>query len=260
MPFPTSARRILNGVLFSTLLGVGALAEAQTYPFPEHNRIQVQAQAEISVAPDMATLDARLWERTPAVVQKDDTPSDPQALAQARQRLEQRTAELIRTLEQAGLVSQAINAGSLMVRPDYIQGPSSEGGPGETLVRTQLERPIKLRIDDLAQLPVILDALTQAGVNALEGVTYDLKDRDAASDRALTKALEKARRKAQLIAETLGVEIGRVSNVQENNAPIFAPRTYAMRADTMESKAATEYRPGEITLESTVSVDWDIAK
>lgn len=254
-----SYKSLLNALLLGGLLGFGAIAQAQAHPpAPESHRIQVQAQAEISVAPDMATLDARLWESTPAIARSEDAQSDPQALAEARERLEARTGELIRTLEKAGLDSAAITAGSLMVHPDYVQQPASGDEPGETLVRTQIERPISLRIDDLNQVPVILDALTRAGVNALDGITYDLEDRSAATDKALTRALEKARHKAELMASTLGVGLGQVIGIQETNAMPYAPQMMAMRADAMESKAAPQYRPGEITIESGVSVAWGI--
>ncbi|SHE88534.1 hypothetical protein SAMN02745148_01320 [Modicisalibacter ilicicola DSM 19980] len=251
--------RLLSGLLLAGLIGWGATAQAQTRPsMPAPHRIQVQAQAEIKAEPDMATLSARLWERTPAIARSEDAQTDPEALAEARKRLEDRTGELIRTLEQAGVSSKAIDAGSLSVRPDYVQRPMRDNKPSEPLVRTQLERPISLRIDDLERLPIILDALTQAGVNALDGVTYDLKDRSAATDDALTQALEKARHKARLMASTLGVELGRVLSIQETNAPVFAPRMMAMSADMERGGSSPEYRPGEITIDAEVSVAWEI--
>ncbi|TDX32335.1 uncharacterized protein YggE [Modicisalibacter xianhensis] len=245
-------------LLLSTCLAGTASAQIAPQELPQ--RIQVQAQAEISVAPDMATLQARLWERTPAIAQAAASRTNPEALAQARERLEKRTGELIRALERAGLDSSAISAGSLLIRPDYVQAPSRQGESEAPLVRTQLERPISVRIDTLDRVPTILDALTQAGVDSLDGINYELKDRDAASDQALAKALQKARGKAQLIADTLGIELGQVQNVQENTPPTFAPRMAAMRADGMESKMQAEYRPGEITIETAVSVDWGIAE
>lgn len=257
MPAPTFLTFPLVVVLGACLT---ATASAQTAPHPLPQRIQVQAQADVSVTPDMATLEARLWERTPAVAQADDTQADRAALGQARERLEKRTGELIRTLEQNGLDKQAISAGSLLIRPDYVQAPAHQGETEAPLVRTQLERPISVRIGDLGRVPAILDALTQAGVNSLDGITYDLKNRDAASDQALKRALEKARAKAELIADTLGVKLGRVQNVQESALPVFAPHMATMRADGMESKTQAEYRPGEITIETGVSVDWGIAQ
>lgn len=258
-PITRSSRTLLSTLLLGSLLGWGAVAHAQSHSsIPEPNRLQVQAQAELSVTPDMATLNARLWERTPAIAQREDAQTDPQALAEARERLEARSGELIRTLEEAGLDSKAIHAGSLSVRPDYIQAPQRDGESSERLVRTQLERPVTLRIENLDQLPSILDALTTAGVNSLDGVSYDLKDRDAATDRALTQALQRAHHKAQLMADALDVELGQVLNVHETNAPVFNPRMVAMSANYKESRAAPEYRPGEIIIEAGVNVAWEI--
>ncbi len=258
-------RSLLAALLFGGLLGAAGTAQAQTQAqllpgeTPKH-RLQVQAQAELSVAPDMATLDARLWERTPSIAQDGSEQADPGALAEARDKLEARTGELIRQLESQGIDAAAISAGSLSVRPDYIQQPGDNGNPGPTLVRTQLERPISLRIDDLSRLPAILDALTQAGVDALDGVTYELKDRDAATDKALTQALDKARHKARLMAEALDIQLGQVIQVEETEAPRYSAQMMTMRSDAMQSKAAPEYRPGEITLDASVRVAWSIAE
>nr|WP_299240872.1 SIMPL domain-containing protein [uncultured Halomonas sp.] len=258
---PLSGRTLAGSLILGSLLGWATTAQAQTpshAPVSESQRVQVQAQAEIKAEPDMATLNARLWERTPAIARTEDAPSDPQALAEARKRLEKRTGELIRTLEQEGLKANAITAGSLSVRPDYVHRQVKKDEPPETLVRTQLERPISLRIENLEGLPAILDALTEAGVDALDGVTYDLKDRDAATDKTLTQALQKARHKAQLMASTLGVELGQVLNIQETNAPVFAPRMMAMSAEAKQGGGAPEYRSGEITIDAGVSVEWEI--
>lgn len=254
-------RALLAALLLGGLLGATGAAQAQGLPGEtfEH-RLQVQAQSELNVAPDMATLNARLWERTPSIAQDSSKQADPKVLSEARDKLEARTGELIRQLESQGIDSAAISAGSLSVRPDYIQKPGDNGNPGETLVRTQLERPISLRIDDLSRLPAILDALTQAGVDALDGVTYDLKDRDAATDKALSQALDKARHKARLMAKTLDIQLGQVIQVEETGAPRYSPQMMLMRSDAMESKAAPEYRPGEITLEASVRVAWSIGE
>ncbi len=238
------------GLLVGALLATPALAQDS----PDR-QLNVQAQATLEVVPDKATLSARLWERTPLLA-VDATP-DPEALGEARARLEERTGELIRTLEAAGLDGEAINAGSLQVRPDQVH--SQHDGEREVRVRTQLERPIQLSLSDLEQVPTILDALTEAGVDALDGIQYDLMDRDAATDRALAQALERARHKAELMAETLGVELGGVLRVQETQAPVFMPRMMSARADMAESGGApAEYRPGRIAIDAGVDVSWEI--
>ncbi|WIX31290.1 SIMPL domain-containing protein [Salinicola sp. JS01] len=241
------------GLLAGLSLATPALADKTPH------ELRVQANATLSVAPDTATLDARLWERTPAQAQGSETSGDAAALKQARERLEQRTGELIRTLEKAGIPRDAIRAGSLSVRPDYVPSPQRGDDTQPPQVRTQLERPITLTLDDLERLPRVLDALTSAGVDALDGVTYGLKDSDAADDRALAQALERARAKAKLMAKTLDVDLGDVISVEETTAPSFKPQMMMMRAAAEDSAgSAPEYRSGEIDIDAGVNVTWSI--
>ncbi|MCE8020659.1 SIMPL domain-containing protein [Halomonas sp. MCCC 1A11036] len=220
-------------------------------------RLDVQAEAQLDVVPDRATLSARLWERTPAVARHDDD-TDPDALRQARDRLEERAAALIGALEEAGVERDDINAGSLSVQPEYVPAPRRSDTDQEMLMRTRLERPFQVRVDDLERLPHLLDALTAAGVNAMDGISYDLADRDAATDEALVMALEKARHKAELMARTMNVSLGPVASISETRSPIYMPRMMAMSADARESTQQAEYRPGTIVIEAGVSVSWEI--
>ncbi|WP_394424315.1 SIMPL domain-containing protein [Vreelandella stevensii] len=249
-------KRLRYGVLGGALLALLVAPISQAAPPPPS--VFVQAQSWVEVEPDKATLSARLWENTPAVSALEDTQSDE--LSDARQRLEQRASELIAAIEEAGIEQRAITAGSLNVYPEYVAGPRSDDGEQENLMRTRLERPFSVELADIEQLGDVLDALIGAGVNALDGVQFDLHDRDAATDEALTKALEKARHKADLMATTLGVELGHVQRIEETQAPIFQPRMMAMRAesDAVGSGSVSDYRPGTIRIDAGVNVEWAI--
>lgn len=253
--YPLLGAGLLATLLSATLSASPVWANSE----PNPRLLDVQAHAKQQVVPDKATLSARLWERTPAVAQRDDTQANPQALTEARSRLEERAATLIRTLEEAGLERKAIQAGSLSVQPETIYEPTDEGEKqAKPLVRTRLERPFRVELSDLDQLPTLLDALTDAGVNSLDGVSYDLADRQAASDETLAMALERARDKAELMSSTLGVTLGSVQGINEQQAPGYQPRMMAMTSDARENGGSTEYRPGTIRLEATVNVSWEI--
>lgn len=250
-------QRLRYGVLGGALLALLSVPAAQAAS-PKPSQLNVQAQAWVEVAPDKATLTARLWENTPAVSSIEDT--DSAALSDARERLESRASQLIEAMEGIGIEQRAINAGSLNVYPDYIAGPRNENGEQETMQRTRLERPFSVELTDLDQLGDAFDALIGAGVNALDGVQFDLQDREAATDEALVKALEKARHKADLMASTLEVELGHVQRVEEVQSPVFQPRMMAMRAesDAAGSGAASDYRPGTIRIDAEVNVEWTL--
>lgn len=251
------ATRLCQSIAAGALLSLISIPMAQAAPTPPS--LHVQAQSSVEVAPDKATLNARLWEKTPALSTLEDTDSDE--LTSARERLERRVGELITTMEDSGLEREAISAGSLNIYPEQVQGPRSDNGEAETLQRTRLERPVTVELTDLDQLGSVLDALMGAGVNALDGVQFDLQDRDAATGEALVKALEKAQHKAELMANTLGAEIGHVQHIEETQSPIFQPRMMSMRAESSTSAdasggASSEYRPGTLRIDAGVNVEW----
>lgn len=251
------ASRLRRNVAAGALLALISIPMAQAAQTPPS--LHVQAQSSVEVPPDKATLNARLWEKTPAHSTLED--SDGDELTAARERLERRVGELITTMEDSGLERDAISAGSLNIYPEQVQGARSDNGEGETLQRTRLERPVTVELTDLDQLGEVLDALMGAGVNALDGVQFDVQDRDAATDEALVKALEKAQHKAELMADTLGADIGHVQHIEETQSPIFQPRMMSMRTESSASAdagsgTASEYRPGTLRIEAGVNVTW----
>ncbi|RBI65653.1 SIMPL domain-containing protein [Vreelandella sulfidaeris] len=254
------AQRLRYGLLGGALLALLSAPLAQASPSHQAPpSLHVQAQSWVEVEPDKATLNARLWENTPALSTMEE--SDSSALSEARERLETRASELIEEMEATGLERNAINAGSLNVYPEHIQGPRNEDGEHETLQRTRLERPITVELTELDQLSNVLDALIAAGVNSLDGVQFDLQDRDAATDEALVKALEKAQHKANLMADSLDAELGHVQRIEETQSPIFQPRMMSMRAESdaagaSQSGVSSDYNPGTIRIDAGVSVEW----
>lgn len=256
-PAPARLPRFRYGLLSGALLALLSTPLAFAAP-PAPPSLSVQAQSWVEVEPDKATLTARLWENTPAVSSLEET--DSQALGEARERLESRASELIEAIEGLGIERRAITAGSLNVYPDYVPAPRSENGDQETMQRTRLERPFSVDLTNIEQLPDVLNALIGVGVNAMDGVQFDLQDRDAATDEALVKALEKARRKADLMASTMDIELGHVQRVEETQSPIFQPRMMAMRAESNAagSSAQGDYSPGTIRIDAGVNVEWTL--
>ncbi|TVU73867.1 SIMPL domain-containing protein [Cobetia crustatorum] len=253
------SRNTLALSLGMTLTALSALGTAHANQTPAPALVNVSASANVEAAPDKASIEARLWEKTPARKVDDKAPDSKaqgEAARQARETLETRMATLIKALEKAGIDSRQISAGSLNLRPEqYYQRNDSNQDP-QQWQRTHLERPISISLTDLNQVPEVIDLLLGAGVNQLAGVQYQLSDRDALEDKVLKEALLNARHKAELMAQTLGATLGAVQSINEssNNS---RPPMMAMRADMAEAKSSgSEYRPGELSLESNVQVSW----
>ncbi|MYL23876.1 DUF541 domain-containing protein [Halomonas alkaliantarctica] len=255
----TLTRRLLLLVLGVSLAAVFALpAKANEAITQETPRLHVSAEAYVDVAPDKATISARLWEDTPAISQREKDSFE--ALSDARSQLEERARKLILTLEEHGVARDAITAGSLHITPQQVHNANSDS-ERETLKRTRVERPVTVELEEIERVSAILDALVAAGVNRLDGVAFGLKDRDAETDRALVKALEKARHKANLMATTLDVELAGVMRIEETRSPVFQPQMMAVRAEGSDASAGatqSEYRPGTLRIDAGVNVVWSL--
>ncbi|RKQ97252.1 hypothetical protein C7446_2677 [Kushneria sinocarnis] len=238
------------------MIGLSTAPLALAAPGDDTHRahLEVQAQASVEVAPDRATLTATLWEKTPPRAAGDSDQGE--ALQQARQRLEQRTSRLLESLGQAGVSDDRLRAGSVSVQTERLgERQSGDDDNGEQRMRLSVERPITIDVQDLARIPGVVDALFAARVDRLDGISYDVADRDSVEDRALQQALERARAKARLMARTLGTQTGRVLSIEETRSPMFKPMmARAVSAESGGSNAS--YNPGTISVEAGVVVDW----
>lgn len=249
--------RVLPLALVAALgLSTAPLALAAPDKEPDRAHLEVQAHASVDVTPDRATLTATLWEKTPPRTADDNEQAD--ALQQARQRLEQRTSQLLKSLDQTGLKRDRLQAGSVSVQTEWLGNRSSSGEDNdERRMRLSVERPITIDVQDLSRIPGIVDALFAAHVDRLDGIRYDVADRNSVEDRALQQALERAHEKAQLMAKTLGTHTGRVLSIQETNSPMFKPMMARVAAESDSSNAS--YNPGTISVDAGVIVDWALA-
>lgn len=250
--------------LFASLAVASALAlpfAASASTADEPGRLTVTASSEVAVAPDIATVRARLWEQTPASLQGDDRSGDPQAARDAREKLEWRMSQVITDLEQLGVRADQLSAGTLSARQHVEQRQVTRQDPQQRYVRTRVERPLTVSVDNLELIPRILDTLSEVGINAIDGVDYDLSKRERYYDAALSSAVAKARHQADLMAEGLDSELVRVLNVQQNASHRPAPMAM-MRSKTMMDSAESqpaEYRAGELDISANVTVTWEIA-
>jgi len=121
-------------------------------------------------------------------------------------------------------------------------------------------RRVRVELSNIDDLPELIARVVNEGANRLEGVDYDLKDRSAVESEALRNAAEKARSKAELLASTLGVSLGPVQQIDEQDFSSVQPRPN-FRLEAMSMQASDQgggepeaFAAGRITVEARVQV------
>ena len=111
---------------------------------------------------------------------------------------------------------------------------------------------------DLANIGAVLDAAVQAGANSISGIRFDVEDREAAQQQAMTAAVENARERAEVLAGAADVTVGQVLSIQSylgGGTPIPFERNFAM-ADAAAMEVPIS--PGEMLISVDVSVIYEI--
>lgn len=213
-----------------SLLACGPLAAAQTAEPPQ---ISVTGEASVKATPDQAHV--RIGAESRSKVSKD---------------AQQRNAEAMTAIQQKlvafGIPKEAIRttAIDLQMEFDYANGRQTPRG---YVARNTIE----VRVDDLAKLGDVLDAVVASGATMIHGLSFDVKQRAQLEAAALQSAVKEAMAKAQAIATGASRTIDRILKIEETSSPGPVPmmREYAMAA---RADASTPIAPGELEIRATV--------
>jgi uncharacterized protein YggE len=163
---------------------------------------------------------------------------------------QERNAEAMNAVQQklfaSGIPKDAIKttAIDLTLEFDYADGKQTPRG---YVARNTVE----VRVDDLAKLGDILDAVVTAGATTIHSLRFDVKERDQLVAVSLQAAVKNAVTKAQAIAGGAGLTIDRVIRIEElgGSEPVPMMKQFSMAA---RADVSTPVAPGELEIRAQV--------
>lgn len=234
--------------LILALTAVPALAQVDPPPHnatPRPAIFVLTGEGTATAAPDMAILRS-------GVVSEGQT---------ARAALNANTAameKLIAGFKAAGIEARDIQTSGFSVQPRYLYGQRNDGTQEPPRITGyEVRNTVALKIRDLDKLGSVLDAAVTDGSNQIEGLTFDVSNKDELLNDARRKALADARAKAELYAEAAGVKLGRLRELSERTGDFPPPRPMVMRMEA--AKADVPVERGEQELTVNVTATWEIA-
>jgi uncharacterized protein YggE len=207
--------------------------------------IEVSAEGVAEAAADLALLDF-------GVVTQAET-----AAAASRENAKRMQAVLDAVRKAAG-ENARLSTGAYSVRPVYA---TSRDGAPPRVTGYQVSNVVHLRTTTLARVSDAIDAAIAAGSNQVQRLAFGLASDDAPRREALGKAVATAQDKAQTIAAALGVKLGPVYSVVEQDTGRVQPllRQAAAFAAAPES-APTPVEPGQLEVRARVMLTYEIAR
>ena len=218
------------------LMALSAPAAAQTAPPSDATLLSVSTQAQVSQAPDIATISSGV------VTQAADGNSA------MRQNAEQMT-RVLAALKSAGVADKDVQTSGINLSPQYHY----QDNQPPKITGYQASNTVNVKLRDVAKLGKVLDALVASGANQINGPDFGIDQPEPLYDQARIKALKLARDRAQTYAKALDLRVRRIVSINEGGGtmPRPMPQMAMMKAEAYD---ATPVAAGE----SSVSVSMDV--
>jgi uncharacterized protein YggE len=206
----------------------------------EATTMNLSAYGEARLAPDMATITLGVQTRAATAAQ---------AMADNAQQM----TAVFAALRKAGIGERDVQTSNLSLSAEYAYPQDKP----PVLTGYLVSNEVVVTVNDLARLGSVVDAVTAAGANQVNGISLGLKDPTAAEDAARRAAVKALTAKAALYADATGLRVARLVNLSEGGGYTPGP----VRPMAMMAKAAgTPIAGGELTVRVDVSGVYELAK
>ncbi|WP_245771926.1 SIMPL domain-containing protein [Rhodothermus profundi] len=207
--------------------------------------ITVQGEGVVRVQPDRATLRF-------AIVTRD---LDPERARQRNAEAARRALNAIRTL---GIEPRYLHLETLTLHPVREYNPSRRQWEEKGY---EVRRVLRVELTDLDRLPAVVALAVQRGANRLQGIQYDVSNREEIRIAALQAAVQNAREKARQMLTVLNREVGNPIRVTEQALEFPRPVWRADLAALRTTEASPEpeaYAVGDIEVRARVEITFSI--
>ncbi len=202
--------------------------------------LNLSAYGESKAAPDLATISLGVQTQAPTAAA---------AMAQNRTLMN----GLMAALKKQGVAEKDIQTSGLNLSAQYAY----ENNQPPKLTGYQVSNTVTVTVYDLARLGQTVDAVVAGGGNQVNGISFGLKDPQAAEDSARLEAVKRLQAKAELYARATGKRIKALRVLSEGGSGVQTPQPVyrmAMKANAESTPVA----PGELTLRVDVQATYEL--
>lgn len=163
-----------------------------------------------------------------------------------------RMQAVVDKLLELGIPREEIRTNRLSARPVYDQR-----NPG-VVQGYQTNNSVQVKIRNLDQVGAIVDAVTAAGANRVDGISFAVEQIETPKGQARGVAIQNARTKADQLASLTGLRVVGIKAIQESDASSNPPRPQPARADAYGAAAAPPppVEPGTQEVSTQVTVTY----
>lgn len=236
-------KTFLITLLLAAIVVVQAQAQQRVLP----PLVSVNGIGEVRVQPDqvMLTMGIEIREKT---------------LEQARKQVDAKAAAIIAYLKKQGVDAKDIQTSYMNINPMYDGNSYGRTTPDFYLA----QKTMTVLIRNITKFDELTSGLYAAGVNRIDGISFQVADIEKHKVEAQKRAVQNAKQKAQTLTSQLGGKVGSVYSINETSPNGGIPRPYQAKMMMQEaammdgSSGGPTIAGGELIITSIVDVSFII--
>jgi len=204
------------------------------------SELVVTGEGKIDVIPDVAYVNVGI------------SVSDVPAVSDAQTKINEVNNKIITAMKKLGIAKEDIKTSNYSIYPSYSYDRNENKISGYNA-----NVSISIKLKKTALVAKVIEDATAVGANQVQGVSFSVDKPEKYREEARNKAIENARDQASKLASTLGIKLGKVSNIVEssNQSPIYLDRSAKMLSSTgVGSAPAPEIEAGSQTITAVVTL------
>ena len=231
-------------IIIVTLLGLYLIKTFNiSYPITvtnlaSSNELSVVGEGKVEVVPDTATIEAGIVVANALTVEA------------VQSEIRTKNTAIVEVLQKNfGVDKKDIKTSNFNVYPNQDYNPGSGGKI--TGYNGNATLSIKVRKTELVN--DIVAAVTTAGANQINSINYSIEDPDKYREQARDEAIKNAREQAKKLASSLGIKLGKVTNIVESTGGVDYPVPYLAKSE-MGGGGGSAVMPGSQEVTSVVTL------
>jgi hypothetical protein len=205
--------------------------------------LNATGEGKVYLVPDIAYVNIGVHSQAATVA---EALKDNNAQAQAIQK----------ALTDMGVDAKDIQTSAFNVYPQQqTPKPGSTDTPPVTVY--VVDNTVTVTVRDLQKLGDLLDKVVSSGANNINGVQFDVANKDAALSEARKQAIQDAQRQAQEIASAAGVVLGPIQSLNVNTVGQPGPM-YAGKGGFATAESSVPVSAGQLLISASANITYII--
>lgn len=202
------------------------------------SELSVIGEGKVDVIPDTAHIDAGIS------VTNGSTPVEVQ------QSIDTVNNKIIAALQKLGIRKEDVTTSNYSINPNYEFVANQN-----RVVGYNGNVNISIKVKNVQMVSPIIQEVTKAGANQIQGARFTVDNPEKYRELARTMAIKNAKTQAQKLAKTLGIRLGKITNIIESS-PSQGPIVYPMAKFEagIGGAGGPQIEPGSQTISSVVTL------